>query len=106
MQEGQHPARRNNPSDPAADRAASSLNSDGRNAGARLFFFGAGWAREGDNPMFRHTTIAILILIMAGVAGCTTSNGMQQSPSDTTSGVGSGGAGTGGMGGGGGGGGY
>ena len=56
--------------------------------------------------MFRHTTIAILILIMAGVAGCTTSNGMQQSPSDTTSGAGSGGAGTGGMGGGGGGGGY
>jgi len=70
-----------------------------------LFFFGAAGAREGDYPMFRHTTIAVLILIMAGIAACTTSNGAQQSPSDTTSGVGSGGAGTGGMGGGGGGGG-
>jgi hypothetical protein len=64
-------------------------------------------AREGDNPMSRHTTIAVLILIMAGIAGCTTSNGAQQSPADySTNSVGSGGAGTGGMGGGGGGGGY
>lgn len=56
--------------------------------------------------MFRHTTIAILILIMAGIAACTTSNGAQQSPADSANSVGSGGTGTGGMGGGGGGGGY
>jgi hypothetical protein len=51
--------------------------------------------------MFRHTTIAILLLIMAGIAACTTSNGVQQSPANATDGVGSGSAGTGGMGGGG-----
>ena len=53
--------------------------------------------------MFRHTTIAMLILIMTGIAACTTSNGAQQSPANATGGAGSGSAGTGGMGGGGGG---
>lgn len=50
--------------------------------------------------MFRYVAIAILISIMAGVAGCMSSSGAQQSPAYDTSGAGSGSAGTG-MGGGG-----
>jgi hypothetical protein len=50
--------------------------------------------------MRSHITIAVLLMILTGAAGCMTSNGAQHSPAQTTNGGSSSPGGTGGMGGG------
>ena len=56
--------------------------------------------QEGRQPMRSHITIAVLLMILTGAAGCMTSNGAQHSPAQTTNGGSSSPGGTGGMGGG------
>jgi len=55
---------------------------------------------KGDNLMRSHITIAVLLMILTGAAGCMTSHGAQHYSAQTTNGGGNSPGGTGGMGGG------
>ena len=52
---------------------------------------------KGDNLMRSHITIAVLLMILTGAAGCMTSHGAQHSPAQTTNGGSSSPGGAGGM---------